>query len=292
MLLSVGVEVPRSNLGHVKLPLHYTDGGDFFISDITGLNDMTSTNSYKSGRNIIGTKYMNSVVQPRNIEIHFRTVYTGKTYTASDLRRKLYNIFPSGRAIDLILTNEFRRVYITVYMENISANMFVAEPEYVVKLAAPYPWYIEYPEGASKGNLRTRVEFKGAGKGYENVVDLTGYVGDAPSPFLMNRKLEPDAWYNRIIAGDDQLSFGPSYNSGFKDGDWIKLDTDPNNYTAKYWGFDGRLERSAHRAIIGGQAFLTLDSSNPYLKMLYQNNNKKELDPWVVVYIDKRWRTV
>lgn len=112
------------------------------IRNIDGLNPVKASVNTSPFGSVDGTAYTGSSVLSRNIVLTVCPNPDWKSWTYESLRRLLYQYFMPKRSVRLVFySDDMIPVEITGIVEDISVNQFSKDPELLVSIICPYPYF-------------------------------------------------------------------------------------------------------------------------------------------------------
>lgn len=113
------------------------------IRGITGLEPVDASVNVSPYGSVDGESHTGSTVLSRNIVLTLRPNPDWDTWTYEALRRLLYSYFMPKRSIRLIFySDDMDPVEISGIVESIEANLFSSDPELVVSIICPDPYFV------------------------------------------------------------------------------------------------------------------------------------------------------
>ena len=110
------------------------------ITDITGLATLDATINASEVATNDGTVYNSARVQPRNITITLKPLWT-ESGTIEEHRRLIYKYFPVKKPLTLTITTEDRTVQTTGYVESTDTTIFSNFETGQITLYCPDPYF-------------------------------------------------------------------------------------------------------------------------------------------------------
>lgn len=133
------------------------------IRNISGLDPVKASVNTSPLGSVDGTSYVGSSVPSRNIVLTLHPNPDWDNYTYESLRRLLYSYFMPKRATRLVFySDDLVPVEIYGIVESVEVNMFSRDPELLVSIVCPDPYFTAL-----------------------NPVVLTGLTDDAPTPVVI-----------------------------------------------------------------------------------------------------------
>lgn len=112
------------------------------IRNIDGLNPVKASVNTSPFGSVDGEAFVGSNVLSRNIVITVCPNPDWKTWTYESLRRLLYQYFMPKRSVQLVFySDDMPPVEITGVVEDVSVNQFSNDPELLVSIICPYPYF-------------------------------------------------------------------------------------------------------------------------------------------------------
>lgn len=112
------------------------------IRNIDGLNPVKASVNTSPFGSVDGEAFVGSNVLSRNIVITVCPNPDWKTWTYESLRRLLYQYFMPKRSVQLVFySDDMPPVEITGVVEDVSVNQFSKDPELLVSIICPYPYF-------------------------------------------------------------------------------------------------------------------------------------------------------
>lgn len=134
------------------------------VRNISGLDPVKASVNTSALGSVDGSSYVGSSVMDRNIILTLRPNPDWDNYTYENLRRLLYSYFMPKRPTRLeFYSDDLVPVYILGYVESVEVNMFSKDPELLVSIICPDPYF-------------TALE----------PVVLTGFTDDDPTPVVID----------------------------------------------------------------------------------------------------------
>ena len=112
------------------------------ISNIDGLDPVKGTINTSPYGSVDGASYTGSSVLGRNIVITLKPNPDWKTWTYEKLRRLIYSYFMPKLVTRLVFySDDINAVEIYGVVEDVSINMFSKEPEFLISIICPDPYF-------------------------------------------------------------------------------------------------------------------------------------------------------
>lgn len=112
------------------------------IRNIDGLDPVVASVNTSPFGSVDGEAFVGSSVLSRNIVITIGSNPDWKTWTYESLRRLLYQYFMPKRSVRLVFySDDMVPVEITGVVEDVSPNQFSKDPEFLVSIICPYPYF-------------------------------------------------------------------------------------------------------------------------------------------------------
>lgn len=112
------------------------------IRNIDGLDPVKATINTSLRSGIDGASFVGSSVEARNILLTLHPNPDWNTYTFASLRRLLNRYFTPKQLVRLVFTSDdIPQVDIYGYTEDVNVNMFSKDPELVVSIICPDPYF-------------------------------------------------------------------------------------------------------------------------------------------------------
>ena len=255
MLKSVRVVSANSNPKNETLALGYSDTLPLYIRDIGGLNPPKATINTTESIFKDGSYYNSAKNSDRNIviELGYRQV-PGYTNLEA-IRNKIYQNFPIGRDIRLEFITDYlpNPVFIDGYVETNEVSVFTKEPIHIISIICPNPNFYE--------NSYTVVNTAADG------INLTPYIGTAPSPFIFQKTFEKETGQFAVGVGGlntIKLTYLPA-------GSVLRIDTEPTKRKIVF--VKDNVESPAYTHVNGGTMSLTISASNAYFGVWSGHNS-------------------
>lgn len=113
------------------------------IRNITGLDPVKASVNTSPLGSVDGSSYAGSSVESRNIVLTLRPNPDWNDWTYTTLRQLLYQYFMPKRLVKLVLTtDEFPPLQISGIVESVDPNIFSKDPEFVVSIICPDPYFM------------------------------------------------------------------------------------------------------------------------------------------------------
>jgi Phage tail protein len=112
------------------------------IRNIDGLNPVKASVNTSPFGSVDGASYVGSSVLARNIVLTLHPNPDWRNYTYESLRKLLYSYFMPKRTTKLIFySDDMNPVYIQGVVEDVQVNMFSKDPELLVSIICPDPYF-------------------------------------------------------------------------------------------------------------------------------------------------------
>jgi Phage tail protein RIFT-related domain len=178
------------------------------IRNIEGLNPVKASVSTTPFGAVDGAAYTGSNVLTRNIVLTIRPNPDWNQWSYEGLRRLLYEYFMPKRQVKLVFySDDMDPVQIYGYVEDVNVNIFSKDPELIVSIICPDPYFIAVNPTiftgqtvhSRVGGTHLSIDYKGTVETGINVklVDNPGQI--APS-YIGIQLGDPDATYWGINA--------------------------------------------------------------------------------------------
>lgn len=138
------------------------------IRNIDGLNPVKASVNTSPFGSVDGEAFVGSSVLSRNIVITVCPNPDWKTWTYESLRRLLYQYFMPKRAVRLVFySDDMVPVEINGIVEDVSVNQFSKDPELLVSIICPYPYFtaldptVVAGQSIRAGGVITPINYKG-----------------------------------------------------------------------------------------------------------------------------------
>jgi Phage tail protein len=113
------------------------------VRNITGLDPVKASVGTSPYGSVDGASYVGSSVLSRNIVLTLHPNPNWDTWTYESLRRLLYSYFMPKRATRLVfLSDDLIPVEISGIVESVAVNPFSKDPEVVVSIICPDPYFV------------------------------------------------------------------------------------------------------------------------------------------------------
>lgn len=201
MITKVQVYTSVPSVSELLLDESGTPETDYIqVLNVIGLDPINSNLNMAPYGSIDGAEYVGGEISSRNIVLTLRPNPNWTDWTFETLRQFIYSYFVSKSTIKLIFdSDEVGTVHISGIVEGVSANPFTKDPEYLVSIICPDPYFYavepqEYsgtsirPGGTltaieNEGNIVTGIYLK-----VEDSTDDASYVGvqigDPPTTYF------------------------------------------------------------------------------------------------------------
>jgi Phage tail protein RIFT-related domain len=112
------------------------------VRNITGLDPVKASVNTSPYGSVDGASFVGSSVLSRNIVLTLHPNPDWDLWTYENLRRLLYSYFMPKRASRLVFySDDMGPVEITGVVESVAVNMFSKDPELLVSIICPYPYF-------------------------------------------------------------------------------------------------------------------------------------------------------
>jgi hypothetical protein len=182
------------------------------IRNIDGLDPVKASVNTSPYGAVDGASYVGSSVLSRNIVLTLHPNPDWDTWTFEGLRQLIYSYFMPKRASRLVFySDEIPPVEISGYVEDVTANMFSKDPEYLVSVICPQPYFVSLTpkvitgQSIRSGGAVTVVEYEGT---IESGIKVKLSATTAPDPTSIGIQIgDPVISYTDIVAGVDATKF-------------------------------------------------------------------------------------
>lgn len=175
------------------------------IRNIDGLDPVKASVNTSSRGSVDGTTYTGSSIPSRNIVLTLLPNPNWDNWTYEALRRLLYSYFMPKSATRLVFySDDMDPVEILGIVEGVSVNMFSKEPELVVSIVCPDPYFTALEakvitgQSIRAGGTITEVDYKGS---IETGIRVKLSSVSGPNPTSIGIQIgDPDVSYFNIVA--------------------------------------------------------------------------------------------
>ena len=175
------------------------------IREITGLDPVKAAVNTSPFGSVDGVAYTGSRVESRNIVLTIHPNPDWSTWSYEGLRKLLYSYFMPKQSVRLVFySDDLDTVFIDGIVESVEVNPFSNDPEIVVSVICPDPYFtaldpkIVTGQSVRPGGAVTAIEYKGSVEAgvYVSVTHVSN-----PSPTFINIQLgDPDVSYFNVNA--------------------------------------------------------------------------------------------
>jgi|GEM_PF-2266010 len=126
----------------------------FQILNIEGLDPVKATVNTTSLASVDGESLTGETVPTRNIVLTIRTNPDWNTNFQEGLRKQLFDYFTPKNTVRLVFsTDEFDDVEIYGVVEGVDANPFTQEPQFVISIICPDPYFVKVTPTVITGSV-------------------------------------------------------------------------------------------------------------------------------------------
>ncbi len=181
------------------------------IRNITGLDPVKASVTTSPYGSVDGASYTGSSVLTRNIVLTIHPNPDWDTWTFESLRRLLYSYFMPKRATRLVFySDDMIPVEISGVVESVAVNMFTKDPELLVSIICPDPYFIALDPIVITGETKragggvVNVEYNGT---IETGMNVKVTALTAPNPSEMYIWTGPESPYLHVTATVTDTSY-------------------------------------------------------------------------------------
>lgn len=150
----------RANASYGKLlylPVLTDDASGFTVRNVDGLGPVRAEIVTSTFAMLDGSNFQASSVDNRNIVITVGLESYHGSLTVKDLRDKIYSVFMPKNKVDLafydhsLATNQTKEYVTSGYVESCEPNIFSQDPEIVISIICPNPFFYDPAETLFQG---------------------------------------------------------------------------------------------------------------------------------------------
>ena len=183
------------------------------VRNITGLNPVKAAVNTSPYGSVDGTSYTGGSVLSRNIVLTLHPNPDWDTWTYESLRRLLYSYFMPKRATRLVFySDDMIPVEISGIVESVEVNMFTKDPELLVSIICPDPYFASLEptvltgQSVRSGGEVTVIEYNGTMDSGIHIQVTSSYV--TPFPTAIGIQLgDPLITYFNVAAGTNEQKY-------------------------------------------------------------------------------------
>lgn len=182
------------------------------IRNIEGLDPVKASVNTSPRGAVDGANYLGSNVESRNIVLTIHPNPDWTNYTPASLRRLLYSYFMPKRAVKLeFYSDDIVPVEISGIVESIEGNPFSQDPEYIVSIICPDPYFtaitpvVVVGQSVRSGGEVEDITYNGS---VETGIKVKVSQATDPVPTFIGVQIgDPEYSYFTVIAGVDSSKY-------------------------------------------------------------------------------------